>query len=196
MRKHLVSAPGIAVRRGQSAVLIPNERLLRVARTDCADAGVRSCSEHASERQTNWENLEPLEFMQRLAAPVPRARLHLIRFHGVLAPNAKLRSEIIPSLVEQATEPHAITRKRRRSESIYSRQPESENHLPTQSRRRHSLCIRGCGAIWNTSRATDHYAAQASRSNIGTSSTRKINVIITLLLHDQTDKLTTRRAVI
>jgi hypothetical protein len=25
MRKHLVSAPGIAVRRGQSAVLIPNE---------------------------------------------------------------------------------------------------------------------------------------------------------------------------
>ena len=25
----------------------------------------------------------------------------------------------------------------------------------------------GCGAIWNTSRATDHYAAQASRSNIG-----------------------------
>ena len=62
---------------------------------------------------TNLENLEPLEFMQRLAALVPRLRLHLIpfdrlragRFHGVLAPNAKLRSEIIPSPVEQATEP-------------------------------------------------------------------------------------------
>lgn len=29
-------------------------------------------------------------------ALVPRPRLNLIRFHGVLAPNAKLRSEIIP----------------------------------------------------------------------------------------------------
>ena len=47
----------------------------------------------------------PLEFMQRLAALVPRPRLPLIRFHGVLAPNAKLRSEIIPTPVEQATEP-------------------------------------------------------------------------------------------
>lgn len=40
--------------------------------------------------------LSPLEFMQRLAALVPRPRLNLIRFHGVLAPNAKLRSTIIP----------------------------------------------------------------------------------------------------
>ncbi|MFN7344502.1 MAG: transposase, partial [Betaproteobacteria bacterium] len=36
--------------------------------------------------------MSPLEFMQRLAALVPRPRLHLIRFHGVLAPNARLRA--------------------------------------------------------------------------------------------------------
>jgi hypothetical protein len=48
--------------------------------------------------------MEPLEFMERLAALVPRPRLHLIRFHGVLAPNAKLRREIIPSPPEQETE--------------------------------------------------------------------------------------------
>ena len=48
--------------------------------------------------------MSPLEFMQRLAALVPRPRLHLIRFHGVLAPNAKLRCEIIPSQAEHATE--------------------------------------------------------------------------------------------
>ena len=42
--------------------------------------------------------------MQWLAALVPRPRLHLIRFHGVLAPNAKLRSDIIPSPAEHATE--------------------------------------------------------------------------------------------
>ena len=31
--------------------------------------------------------MSPLEFMQRFAVLVPRPRLHLIRFHGVLAPN-------------------------------------------------------------------------------------------------------------
>src|SRR6202162_1437504 len=40
--------------------------------------------------------MSPLEFMQPLAALVPRPRLHLIRFHGVLAPHAKLRAEIVP----------------------------------------------------------------------------------------------------
>jgi len=51
--------------------------------------------------------------MQRLAALVPRPRLHLVRFgvritslrevsgpplreHGVLAPNAKLRAQVVP----------------------------------------------------------------------------------------------------
>jgi len=41
--------------------------------------------------------MSPLEFMQRLAALVPRPRLHLIRFHGVLAPHAKLRAAIVPT---------------------------------------------------------------------------------------------------
>jgi hypothetical protein len=38
---------------------------------------------------------------------VPRPRLHLIRFHGVLAPNAKLRAMVVPQgpkVEEQATE--------------------------------------------------------------------------------------------
>ena len=52
--------------------------------------------------KTAWHNgashivLEPMQFMQRLAAQVPRPRLHLTRFHGVLAPNAKLRSKVVP----------------------------------------------------------------------------------------------------
>ena len=40
----------------------------------------------------------PLEFMQRLAALVPRPRRHLIRFHGVLAPNAELRAQVVPQV--------------------------------------------------------------------------------------------------
>jgi hypothetical protein len=35
--------------------------------------------------------MSALEFMQRLAALVPRPRLHPSRFHGVLAPHAKHR---------------------------------------------------------------------------------------------------------
>jgi hypothetical protein len=71
--------------------------------------------------------MSPLEFMQRLAARVPRPRLHLIRFgvritslrevsgpplreHGVLAPNAKLRALVVPQEPEapaQAVAPAA-----------------------------------------------------------------------------------------
>jgi len=40
--------------------------------------------------------LEPLDFIARLAALVPRPRLNLTRFHGVFAPNCKHRSRIAP----------------------------------------------------------------------------------------------------
>jgi hypothetical protein len=57
--------------------------------------------------------MEPLEFMERLAALVPRPRLHLIRFHGVLAPNAKLRSKIVPARQSVPPRPQAKTLRRR-----------------------------------------------------------------------------------
>jgi len=40
--------------------------------------------------------LSPLELMEKLAALVPPPRFNLIRYHGVLAPNARQRSEIVP----------------------------------------------------------------------------------------------------
>jgi hypothetical protein len=46
--------------------------------------------------------MSPAQFMQRLAALVPRPRLHLIRFHGVLAPHAKLRPQIVPASINAA----------------------------------------------------------------------------------------------
>jgi len=48
--------------------------------------------------------MSPLEFMQRLAALVPRPRLHPIRFHGVLAPNAGLRAAIVPGPAQKPSE--------------------------------------------------------------------------------------------
>ena len=53
---------------------------------------------------TTHIKMSPLEFMQRLAALVPRPRLHLIRFHGVLAPNARLRAAIVPGAAEKPSE--------------------------------------------------------------------------------------------
>jgi len=40
--------------------------------------------------------LEPLDFIARLAALVPRPRLNLTRFHGVFAPTFKHRKHIVP----------------------------------------------------------------------------------------------------
>jgi hypothetical protein len=40
---------------------------------------------------------QPLDFLARLAALVPRPRVNLTRFHGVLAPNAKSRGVVTPS---------------------------------------------------------------------------------------------------
>ncbi|MFN7711525.1 MAG: transposase [Curvibacter sp.] len=40
--------------------------------------------------------ISPLEFMQRLAALLPPPQLQLIRLHGVLVPNAKLRAMVVP----------------------------------------------------------------------------------------------------
>jgi Putative transposase len=51
---------------------------------------------------TTHHVMSPLEFMQRLAALVPRPRLHLIRFHGVLAPNAKWRPKVVPQPQDSA----------------------------------------------------------------------------------------------
>jgi hypothetical protein len=41
--------------------------------------------------------LEPLDLMARLAALVPPPRMHLTRFHGVLAPHSKLRAAVTPA---------------------------------------------------------------------------------------------------
>jgi hypothetical protein len=43
--------------------------------------------------------VEPLGFMARLAALVPRPRIHLVRFHGLFAPNARHRRLVVPAPV-------------------------------------------------------------------------------------------------
>ena len=40
---------------------------------------------------------DPVDFIARLAALVPKPRVNLTRFHGVLAPNHRWRGEVTPA---------------------------------------------------------------------------------------------------
>src|SRR5216110_3404977 len=71
----------------------------KTSRTSGAKAHCLASSFAALEALRHWSRWSSLE---RLAALVPRPRLHLIRFHGVLAPNAKLRRQIVPAPAERA----------------------------------------------------------------------------------------------
>jgi hypothetical protein len=59
------------------------------------------------ELKTRWRDgtthlvLTPRQFMQRLCALVPAPRANLTRYHGVFAPNARLRPRIVPRKPEQ-----------------------------------------------------------------------------------------------
>jgi hypothetical protein len=45
---------------------------------------------------------EPEDFIARLAAPVPKPRAHLTRYHGVFAPASPDRARIVPSIYAAA----------------------------------------------------------------------------------------------
>lgn len=51
---------------------------------------------------------EPLDFIARLAALVPKPRVHLTRFHGVFAPNSKHRAKVTGEMKVDKKEPTAM----------------------------------------------------------------------------------------
>jgi hypothetical protein len=44
--------------------------------------------------------LDPLELIEKLSVLIPAPRFHLLRFHGLLAPHAAGRAQIVPRLRE------------------------------------------------------------------------------------------------
>jgi len=66
---------------------------------------------------------EPLDFIAKLAALVPKPRVNLTRFHGVFAPNSKFRVRVTPA-------------KRGRGRNI--RQPAGESWLDKTPAERHA----------------------------------------------------------
>lgn len=51
---------------------------------------------------------EPLDFIARLAALVPKPRVNLTRFHGVFAPNSKHRASVTPAERGKGNKPKAV----------------------------------------------------------------------------------------
>jgi hypothetical protein len=46
----------------------------------------------------------PLEFLEKLSALIPPPRIHLTRFHGILAPHSKFRKLVVPQIVKEKIE--------------------------------------------------------------------------------------------
>ena len=118
--------------------------------------------------ETPWRDgtthlvMSPLEFMQRLAALVPRPRLHLIRFQGVPAPNAKLRFLVVPSPLPHKHRP------------LLRRQTQTAARTRRFRPGRTASIGRGCSSVCSTSTCSNARtaAAASSRSSWPSSSDR------------------------
>jgi ribosomal protein S27E len=77
------------------------------------------------ELKTPWHNgtthviFEPLDFISRLVALVPKPRVNLTRFHGVFAPNSKYRARVTPS---------------RRGKCMKTRSPNESDQTPAEKK--------------------------------------------------------------
>jgi hypothetical protein len=94
---------GIATKANERAKL---ERLCRYITRPAVSTKRLSITRNGRVRyelKTPWRNgtthviFEPLDFISRLVALVPRPRVNLTRFHGLFAPNSKYRSRVTPA---------------------------------------------------------------------------------------------------
>jgi hypothetical protein len=71
---------------------ITQERLVEIA-----NGKLRYALKKAWRDGTRFVVFEPHELLARVCAMIPPPRFHMIRFHGVLAPNAALRRHVVAS---------------------------------------------------------------------------------------------------
>ena len=71
---------------------------LAAGRLQCIEADpLTFCLKTPCSDGTTQLLLSPLELIEKLAALIPPPRLNLVRYHGILAPNARYRSQVIPT---------------------------------------------------------------------------------------------------
>jgi hypothetical protein len=71
--------------------------------------------------------LEPVEFLEKLAALVPPPRSHLLRYHGILGPHSRLRGRVVPPGPAGPAGPAA---------GSCGRRPSADETVPARPRRR------------------------------------------------------------
>ena len=76
-----ITRPAVSEKR---LLLTPNGNVRYQLKTLCRDG-------------TTHVIFEPLDFIARLAALVPKPRVNLTRFHGVFAPNSQYRAAVTPA---------------------------------------------------------------------------------------------------
>ncbi len=113
---------GFSLHAGVDAKAHERDKLERLCRTITRPAVSEkrlSLTEHGQVRYSlnnPWRDgtsrviFEPLDFIARLAALVPKPRVNLPRFHGVFAPNSKHRALITPPGAARAARPRPPTR--------------------------------------------------------------------------------------
>ena len=74
---------------------------------------------------------DPLTFIERLAARVPRPRVHLVTYHGVLAPASSWRDMIVPSPPPLFDEPGTAPDEPRGRSHVVSKESSPNTHAPT-----------------------------------------------------------------
>ena len=89
------------------------------------------------ELKTPWRNgtthviFEPLDFIARLVALVPRPRVNLTRYHGIFAPHSQYRALVTPAMGG-------------------SKKSESDgNQMPAERRVAMKLTCTAASEIWN-----------------------------------------------
>lgn len=90
---------------------------------------------------------EPLDFIARLAALVPKPRVHLTRYHGVFAPNSKHRALVTPAKrgKSQTAQAHAATEERTPAERCASMSLRAAPQASVQYRHRDLPGLRRAG---------------------------------------------------
>ncbi len=124
-------------------ILSPPVSAHRISRT--ADGRVAYRLKRRWSDGTEVVYFSPLDFMSKLMALMPRPRVHLIRYHGCLAPRSSLRRKIVPS---SAT---AAARQRTDGKQLRLIERPRQRWIPRVELLRHvfgagAACCRACGS--------------------------------------------------
>jgi len=68
-----------------------------------SDGQIQYELKHPFRNGTTHSLYSPLDFLSKLAALVPRPRYHLVRYHGIFAPNSKMRNLVVPGSSQHAS---------------------------------------------------------------------------------------------